>query len=75
MSKPVILIRVERKDFFSTQKLDEISILMKQLVKNIGNDYHVVAIPKETDISVLNGLSFEIDEKDLEKIKIKLLGE
>jgi hypothetical protein len=75
MSKPIVMIRFDKNDLFLQNKREEILDLMRRFVQTLGHEYHVIAVPKELDILVLNGLSFDLNEKDLEELKAKLLGE
>ena len=76
MSKPIIIIKItEELTLNPLEKQERIRSIIRGLNEQLGYEYHVVAVPEYLNISVLNGLSFELSEDEINELKDKLLKE
>lgn len=70
-TKPIVLMRFSSK--IKNENANELYSIVKQLGKAIGKHYYVLAVPDTYDISVLNGLSFELSEEQLKELQSLLI--
>jgi hypothetical protein len=70
MTKPILIIKLPRLYFLS--KRDEILRTLKGIFELISKEYYVISIPDDFDVSVLNGLSYEMSEEQIKELQQKL---
>lgn len=68
MAKPIVLIRVDSR---SKNFVRDVSI-MKAISNAIKDEYTVLGVPKELDITVLNGEIFEISDEKMKEFQDKI---
>lgn len=62
-AKPIFLIRFLKS--YGVNNRDELLKLIDKIKEKIGDDYYVLAIDSQFDVSVLNGDIIEIDEEKI----------
>jgi len=70
-TKPIVLVRFSDKT--KNESFNKLYDVIKQLGKALGKHYYVLAVPDTLDISVLNGLSFELSEEQLNELQSLLI--
>jgi hypothetical protein len=75
MAKPIFVIKVDREVLLISSKMEEFRKVFDSICKSIGDEYHILAMTKEYDVSVLNGELFEVREEQWEHILKIIKGE
>ena len=75
MAKPIFIIKTDRDVLLSPSKMEEFRELFSQIVKTIGDEYHVIALEKKYDVEVFGIENVELTDEEFQELMDKIRKE
>jgi hypothetical protein len=72
MAKPVLVIKAKRNNMIVSNKIEELRKMAEVIVKQVGEEYHVLIVEESYEVFILNGKKVEIPQIEIEEIKRKI---
>lgn len=74
MAKPILIIKAKRINLVLKDRWEELLYTKRRIEETLGNEYHVIIVEENMKVEILNGLSFELTEEEIEELKQKISG-